>query len=230
MSPGHGTRWILTGALATCLAVASFPVPKAVAGDGNRKAMSGGERVLPGRDVGLEQDGTEQRDRDDASGWGTGLLMAQVGKVTPEKLTRWRTMTPEERERYRKRYHRWKELPPERRERILERRRRWRALPEGQKRFLRERREIYRNAWPEEKRAIEKFARRWRQLPPERRHAMRRKLSELRDLPAAERDERLMDWQFYRRLTPLEQKAVSHFLFSKPPSGRKGGPPRSPRD
>jgi hypothetical protein len=230
MSPGHGTRWILTGALAICLAIASFPVRKAVADDGIHKAVSRGERVLPGRNVGLEQDRTAQRDRNDASGWGAGLLMAQVGKVTPEKLTRWRTMTPEERERYRKRHRRWKKLPPDRRKRILERRRRWRKFPEGQRRFLKERREIYRNAWPEEKRAIEKFARRWRQLPPERRHSMRRRLSEMRNLPAAERDERLMDWKFYRRLTPPEKKAVSRFLFSKPPSGPRGGPSRSPRD
>ena len=43
------------------------------------------------------------------------------GVITPERLERWRSKTPEEREQIRERYHRWKELPPERRERILER-------------------------------------------------------------------------------------------------------------
>ncbi len=88
--------------------------------------------------------------------------------MTPEKLERWRTMTPAERERIRERYHRWKKLPQQQREKILERKRVWRELPEGQRRFLRQRREIYRDARPREKKAIEKFVNRWKQLPPER--------------------------------------------------------------
>lgn len=179
---------------------------------------------------GLERKGTATGEGKEASGWREVLRVAQAGEVTPEKLKRWQTMTPEERERIRSRYRRWKKLPPERRERILERGRRWREIPEGQRRFLRERREIYRNARPEEKRAIEKFVRRWRQLPLERRHKMRGTLDEMRDLPANKRDERLKDWPSYRRFSPDERKAVKRFLFSEPPTGRKGGPPRSPRD
>ena len=228
MSPGHGTRRILTGALAICLAVPFLPMRHAVADQCNPPVVSRGGGLLSVRDGSAGRERTSPGD--DASVWEKGLRMAQVGEVTPEKLERWRTMAPKERERYRERYRRWKKLPPKRRERILERRRKWRALPEGQRRFLRERREIYRNAWPEEKHAIEKFTRRWRQLSPGRRHEMRRRLSELRDLPAAEQNERLMEWQFFRRLSPSEKKAVSRFLFSKPSSGPKGGPSRSPRD
>ncbi|HZD54804.1 MAG TPA: DUF3106 domain-containing protein, partial [Candidatus Aquicultoraceae bacterium] len=40
---------------------------------------------------------------------------APAGDVTPEKVERWRKMTPGERDRIRERYRRWKELPPERR-------------------------------------------------------------------------------------------------------------------
>lgn len=228
MSPGHGTRWILAGLVAICLAFPLLPMRHDVAEGGDSPPVSRGGWLLSVRDDGANRERTSPGD--DAFAWEKDLRMTQVGKVTPEKYERWRNMTPEERERYRERYRRWKKLSPKRRERILERRRRWHALPEKQRRFLKERREIYRNAWPEEKRAIEKFTRRWRDLPPERRHAMRRRLSEMRDLPASERDKRLMDWQFFRRLSPSEKKAVSRFLFSKPSSGPKNGPSRSPRD
>lgn len=209
MSPGDRTRGILAGAVAVVLSLSIL--------------ISGGAVAGPRNGAGPEE-------RRSASRFAEGVRMAQAGEVTPEKLERWRAMTPEEREKLRGRYHRWKELSPERRERILERRRMYRELPEEQRRFLRQRREIYRDAWPEEKRAIEKFSRRWRNLPPERRHSIRNRMSELRDLPASERNKRMMDWTFYRKLTPAERKAVDRFLFSEPPRGPKGGPPRAPRD
>lgn len=164
------------------------------------------------------------------------------GEVTPERMERWRRMSPEERERVRERYHRWKELPQEQKERILDRRRRWRELPESERNYLRGRREIYRNAWPDEKAAIRKFFGNWKELPPERRQALKRRIAEWRGMPAAERDEQMMNWSFYRKLSPGEQRAVQRFLFSeppqRPPAGRRGppddaaperpGPPGSP--
>lgn len=99
----------------------------------------------------------------------------------------------------------------------MERSRKWRELPERDRRFLRQRREIYRNAWPEEKRVIEGFFAQLRRLPPDRRRALKRRIAEWRGLPAAERDERLMDWSFYSRLAPEEQRVLQRFLFSEPP-------------
>jgi len=145
-----------------------------------------------------------------------GIQKTRPGEITPDRLERWRQMTPEERERVRERYRRWKELPPEQQERILERRRRWRELPESERNYLRERREIYRNAWPEEKAVINKFFRRWRELPPERRQALKRKFVEWRVMPAAERDEQMMNWPFYRNLPPDDQRVIRRFLFSEP--------------
>lgn len=153
-----------------------------------------------------------------------GTILAQPGQVTPDKIERWRRMSPDERERIRERYRRWKVLPPERRDRLMERTRRWRELPEGDRRFLRQRREMYRNAWPEEKRVIEQFFVRWRQLPPERRRALRRHIAEWRELPAAERDEQMMGWPFYNRLQPDEQRVIRWYLFSEP------HPPPPPRE
>jgi hypothetical protein len=175
-------------------------------------------------------DGPSRPKREEDSGWEEGHQVARSGEVTPEKLERWRTMTPEERERIRRRYHRWKELPPERRERILERRKRWRELPEEQRRFLMQRREVYRSAPPEQQRAIEKLFRYWRGLPPERRHAMRRDLSDMRNLPAPDRNERLMGWPFYSQLSSDERKAITPFLFPNPQPGPERGLPGVPRD
>ena len=208
MSPGTRKRSILACALALCLAVMAT----------GRQAVAGG------------RDGAPSGRRGDAFVRAEGRRVAQAGEVTPEKIERWRTMTPEDRERIRERYHRWKELPPERKERILERRRQWRELPEGQRSFLMQRREIYRNAGPQEKRTIETFARRWRDLPPERRRALRGRLAEWRHLPEGRRDERLREWPFYQRFSPDERKAVSRFLFSQPSRGPKRGPPGSSRD
>ncbi len=230
MSARFRTRWILAGALGACLALTPIFLREAAAEGGNIPATSRGKGILSVRSGGVDRGDSGSGIRDGDSGRKKGSRMAQAGEVTPEKLDRWRSMTPEEREKYRQRYRRWEKLPPERRKRILERRQRWSNLPAEQRHFLMQRREIYRNAWPEEKRAIEKFYRRWRQLPQDRRQTMRRNLAEMRDLPASHRDERLMGWVFYRRLLPDERKAVNRFLFSEPSSGPLGGPRGSPRD
>lgn len=158
------------------------------------------------------------------------MRIAQGGEITPEKLERWRNMPPEEREKIRERYRRWKSLTPGQRERILERRRVWRSLPEASRSYLLDRREIYRQAGPGEKRAIEKFVRRMRELPSDRRQLLRRRIDELRDLPASKRDERLMDWRFYRRLSPAERHAVNRFLFSEPTASAPGGSREPPHE
>lgn len=170
-------------------------------------------------------------DAQNRGGHQEGNQETRPGELTPDRLERWRRMTPEERERIRERYHRWKELPPEQRERILERRRRWRELPESERNYLRGRREIYRNAWPEEKRVIDKFFGRWRELPPERRQALKRKFVEWRGMQAAERDEQMMNWPFYRNLPQGEQRVIQKFLFSEPvpqPSPGKRNSPGNP--
>ncbi|MGE5189912.1 MAG: hypothetical protein ACM3NF_07645, partial [Gemmatimonadota bacterium] len=38
-----------------------------------------------------------------------GTPLAQPGRLTPEKVERWRRMSPEEREHIRERYRRWKD-------------------------------------------------------------------------------------------------------------------------
>ena len=149
---------------------------------------------------------------------------AQPGRLSPEKIERWRRMSPEEQDRIRERYRQWKALPPERRERLMERTRRWRELPEGDRRYLMQRREMYRNARPEQKQAIDKFVVRWRQLPPDRRRELKSRIAEWRGLPAAERGDRMQDWSFYRRLRPDEQRVIRWYLFSEPP------PPPLPRE
>jgi hypothetical protein len=230
MTARFRTRWVLAGALGVCLILTPAFLRQAAAEGGDFPAAYRGKGNLPSRSAGLSREKIASGESDGDSGRRKGARMAQAGEVTPEKLAQWRSMTPEQRERLRKRYLRWKTLSPERRKQILERRQRWSKLPEEQRRFLMQRREIYRNAGQEEKRAIEKLFRRWRELPPERRQAMRRNLAEMRSLPVPQRDERLMDWPFYRRLDPDERKAVNRFLFSVPSPGPMGGPHGSPRD
>ena len=230
MSARFRTRWFLAGALGACLALTPVFLRQAAAGGGNFPAASRGKGIPSVRSGGVDRGGTAFGEWEGDFRWKKGVRVAQAGEVTPEKLGRWHSMTPEEREKYRERYRRWEKLPPERRKKILERRQRWNELPEEQRRFLMQRREIYRNAWPEEKQAIEKFFRRWQKLPPERRQTMRRNLAEMRDLPSSQRNKRLMDWPSYRRLNPDERKAVNRFFFSEPKSGSSGGPPGSHRD
>ena len=230
MSRNDRTAWYLTSALAICLTVAALPLRQAAASRVDPTGVSRAGRALQAGQGGSDRMGHALREREEDPGWEEAHRVTRAGDVTPEKLERWRTMTPEERERIRRRYHRWKELPPERRERILERRKRWRELPEEQRRSLMQRREIYRSAPPEEKRAIEKLFRYWRGLPPDRRHAMRRDLSDMRSLPVPDRDERLMGWPFYRQLSPEERKAITPFLFPNPQPGPERGLPGSPRD
>jgi hypothetical protein len=80
---------------------------------------------------------------------------------------------------------------------------------------------------------IKKFFRRWRELPPERRQTLKRKVVEWRGMPAAERDEQMMNWPFYRDLPPDEQGVVQRFLFSEPvpqPPPGTGGTTQPPRE
>jgi hypothetical protein len=153
-------------------------------------------------------------------------------RITPDKLERWRSMSPEEQDRARERYRRWKSLPPERQERILERERRWQKLPEEDRRYLRERRQLFREAPPERRQVIGGFFRHMEEMPRERRREMRNFVWQLRDLPPADRDRRLMEWPYYRGLSPGERGVLRDFLFSElagppgAPSGRGGeGPP-----
>lgn len=230
MSRNDRTAWFLTTALAVCLAVAVLALREAAASGGDSPGVSRAAGILRAGHGGSERTGPEPGEREEKYGWQGGPEVARPGIVTPENLERWRSMTPEEREKIRRRYHRWKDLSPERRERILERRKRWRALTEEQRRSLMQRREIYRSAPPEEKRVIEKLFHYWRGLPPERRHAMRRDLADMGNLPASDRNERLMGWPFYRRLSPGERKAITPFLFPNPQPGPERDPGGSPRD
>jgi hypothetical protein len=154
------TMWILTGAMAILAVLTLLPLPTAVANDGNLPAITRGGSDPGDRVGGLDRVRTAPGLGNEVFPGLEGLRVAQAGKVTPEKLERWRSMPPEKKERIRKRYRRWKNLSPERRERILEHGRRWGKLPKQKQRFLRQRREIYRNAQPEERRAIKKFLRR----------------------------------------------------------------------
>ena len=136
--------------------------------------------------------------------------------LSPERLERWRTMSPEERERVRERYRRWKELSPEQRERIKERNRRWRELPEEQRRYLKDRRELFSDAGPEDRGVVRKFFALMRSLPPEARSAARQKIWEWRSLPPGEREEEMNSWPFYHGLSDRERVTLRWFLFARP--------------
>ena len=222
------TPWILAGAFFSVLTL--VPLPPAVAQGGRLQAVSR-EGPVPGGRPGIPERGKTAPGREYGAFPGSGNVgVAQTGEVTPDKLKRWQSMPPAEKERVRKRYRRWKNLSPERKERILENRRRWKNLPEKEKRYLRQRREIYRNAPPEEREAIRKFFRDWKKLSPDQRSALRRDMAEWKDLSGKERDERLMEWPFYRKFSPRERSAVDRFLFMRDPQGPKGGPPGSSRE
>ncbi len=136
--------------------------------------------------------------------------------LSPERLERWRAMSPEERERFRERYRRWKELSPEQRERIMERKRQWRELPEERRRYLKDRRELLKDAGPEDRSVVRKFFARMHSLPPEARSAARQKIWEWRSLPPGEREEAMRFWPFYSGLSDRERDTLRWFLFAPP--------------
>ena len=228
MTRNFRTAWILAGTIFALWPLVSLP--PAMAQGGRLPAVSR-EGSVPGGQAGIPDRGRPAPGKENGAFSGTGRVrIAQPGEVTPDKIERWRSMSPDERERIRERYREWKKLSPQRKERILDTRRRWEKLPEKEKRYLRQRREIYRNASPEEREAIRKFFRDWKKLPPEQRRALRRNMEEWKDLPGKERDERLMQWPFYRKFSPREQSAVNRFLFMPAPQGPKGGPHGSSRE
>jgi len=136
--------------------------------------------------------------------------------LSPERLERWRSMSPEERDRIRERYRRWKELSPEQQERIRERKRRWRELPEEQRSYLRDRRELMKDAGPEDRVVVRKFFDRMHSLPPGVRSAARQKIWEWRSLPPGEREEAMRSWPFYCDLSEPERGTLRWFLFARP--------------
>jgi len=136
--------------------------------------------------------------------------------LSPERLERWRAMSPEEQERLRERYRRWKELPPEKRERIKERHRRWRELPEEQRRYLEDRRELLKDAGPEDRAVVHKFFSRMHSLPPEVRRATRQKIWGWQSLPPGERDEAMRSFPFHGEFSGRERETLRWFLFARP--------------
>jgi len=136
----------------------------------------------------------------------------RVDNVPQERLERWRSMPPEERERIRERYRRW----TEKRERIVERNRRWRELPEEQRRYLKDRRELLKDARPEDRGVVRKFFARMHSLPPGARSAARQKIREWGSLPPGEREEAMRSWPFYRGLSDRERDTLRWFLFARP--------------
>jgi len=136
--------------------------------------------------------------------------------LSPDRIERWRSMSPEERERIRERYRRWKELTPEQRERVKARHRRWRELPEEQRSYLRERRAMLREAGTEDRAVVRKFFARMHALPPEMRRATRQQVWEWRSLPPVEREEAMRTWPFYGELSGPERDTLRWFLFARP--------------
>lgn len=154
-----------------------------------------------------------------------GAPPPEAGEVPPERLERWRSMSPGERDRIRERYRRWKELPPEERERILERRRRWENLPREEREYLKERRALLREAGPQQRRVVRRFFARMRSLPPPARRMARGKILEWRSLPPHEREEAMLSWPFYRDLSERERDTLRWFLFGRPGDRPPGGGP-----
>ncbi|NNG45822.1 MAG: DUF3106 domain-containing protein, partial [Deltaproteobacteria bacterium] len=113
------TMWILTAAMAIFAVFTLLPLPPAVAHDGNLPAISRGGSVPGVRVGGPEWERTISGPENEVFPRLEGQRVAESGKITPEKLERWRSMPQEKKERIRKRYRRWKNLPPERREKIL---------------------------------------------------------------------------------------------------------------
>jgi len=153
----------------------------------------------------------------------------KVENVPQERLERWRSMSPEERDRIRERYLRWKELSPEKQERILERNRRWRELPEEQRSYLKDRRELLKDAGPEEREVVDKFFARMRSLPHKSRHHLKRKIWGWRSLSPEEREKEMLSWPFYRELSAPERDTLRWFLFAGP-GDRHGYGDRGPRE
>ncbi len=211
-NPGRFVKTII--AFSLLLTGIVFPLSRTACAQGEGSGLS----TEPGIPRG-EIDGAALAAGEDARG-AVATDPAGEGSPSPDRLERWREMSPEERERIRERYRRWKDLPPEKRERIIERNRRWMKLPPEERGYLKERRELLQGAGPEVRAVVRKFFARMRSLPPPARRLARRNLREWRSLPAEERDEAMRSWPFYRGLSGRERETLRWFLF-----GRPGDPP-----
>jgi hypothetical protein len=72
------------------------------------------------------------------------------------------------------------------------------------------------DAGPEDRVVVRNFFRRMRSLPPGVRKAERQQIWEWRALPAAEREEAMRSWPFYRELSGRERETLRWFLFARP--------------
>ncbi|MDA7852413.1 DUF3106 domain-containing protein [Porticoccaceae bacterium] len=131
-------------------------------------------------------------DRDDAIAWRD--LPADTREVLAPIAERWDTLKPRQQHRlvrkvadktYKHSADRWKSLSPEERQRIKQGRERFKDMPEEKRKELRQR---WQNMSEEERREAVKARRVLRHYPPEERHIL---LEELRKLPPEERREQL---------------------------------------
>ncbi len=130
-------------------------------------------------------------------------------KTLKERLARWRSLSPDQRQKLLERYREFHKLPPEVRRRIQKQLARWEKMPPEEKKQIRRRLQCFKKLGAEERQKLRRRLMAWRAMPEERRLFIRRVLAVLKEVPPEKIKE-------LKKLPPEKRRAeLLRYLKSK---------------
>ena len=123
-----------------------------------------------------------------------GNRAAEDQGPSPAQVERWRSMTPDQREAWRKRLEKFRSLPP------------------GQQESLRERFQHFRSMTPQDRDALRKNYQRFNRLPADERTVLLRRYEKWRNIPESQRENLRQQLRRLRRMDPVRRQRVMENL------------------
>ena len=178
---------------------------------GNRGFQAGGQFHRPGN-------GGAARPADQRHFQRNGYVL---GRFPPRVLERFRSMSPEQQERFLENNRRFQSLPPQKQAQVRRALQRWNNLSPAQRDELIHRNQVWQRMSPEQRQFYRnQILPKWQQLPPGRRQLVIGRLHTLQDMTPAQRDAALNDPRFMQGLTPDEQNVLRNLNSLRNPNPR----------
>ena len=87
----------------------------------------------------------------------------------------YKNLTPEEKEKIRKKYKEWQSLPPKEKEKIRKRMKRYRKMSPSEQELYRQRHKQWQHLSPTERKKLQEDLERWENLSPQEKNAIRKR-------------------------------------------------------
>ena len=107
--------------------------------------------------------------------------VVQANPVSKEALDKWKSLSPQEKEKLRERYRKFKALSPEAREKLIVNSKRFKNLNPDQKQRVLANFKRFENMTPEQRQRMRERHQKWKLLTPQQRQNIREKIRDRRE-------------------------------------------------